>query len=116
MTLPEPRRLAGACGLLGLALALGAGPAGAADPAAGRDKAQLCQVCHGLDGLGKMPDVPNLAGDSEIYLAKQLMDYRSGARRHEQMSIIASGLSEQDIADLAAYYASIEVAVTVPAY
>ena len=117
MKLREPRRLARACGLLALALALDAAdPARAADPAAGRDKARQCQTCHGLDGVGRMPDVPNIAGDSEIYLAKQLKDYRSGERRHEQMSIIAASLSDQDIADLAAYYASIEVAVTVPEY
>ena len=61
-----------------------------------------------------MPEVPNIAGDGEIYLAKQLKGYRSGERRHEQMSIIAASLSEDQIADLAAYYASMEVAITVP--
>ena len=115
MKLREQRRLVRAGGLLALALALGAGgPARAADPAAGRDKARVCQVCHGMDGIGRMPDVPNIAGDSEIYLAKQLNDYRSGERRHEQMSIIGAGLSDQEFADLAAYYASMEYAVTVP--
>ena len=90
------------------------GLATAADPAAGREKARQCQTCHGLDGIGKMPDVPNIAGESEMYLTKQLRDFRSGERRHEQMSIIASALSDEDIADLAAYYASIEFSVKVP--
>jgi cytochrome c553 len=72
------------------------------------------QTCYGLDGAGRMPEVPNIAGDIEIYLAKQLKGYRSGERRHEQMSIIAASLSEDQIADLAAYYASIKGAITVP--
>jgi cytochrome c553 len=100
---------------LGVAFVIGAaGPASAADPAAGRDKARQCQTCHGLDGVGRMPDVPNIGGESEIYLTKQMRDFRSGERRHEQMSIIAGGLSDDDIADLAAYYASIEFTVKVP--
>ena len=57
---------------------------------------------------------PNIGGESAIYLTKQLQDFRSGARQHEQMSIIASGLSDEDIADLVAYYASIEFTVKVP--
>jgi cytochrome c553 len=109
-------RVPAAC-LLGMAFAMyAAGPVSAADPAAGRDKARQCQTCHGLDGVGRMPDVPNIAGESEMYLTKQLGDFRSGERRHEQMSIIAGGLSDDDIADLAAYYASIEFTVTVPDY
>jgi cytochrome c553 len=110
------QRASSAC-LLALALVLsGADRARAADPAAGREKAMQCQTCHGLDGVGRMPDVPNIAGESEMYLTKQLQDFRSGARRHEQMSIIAGALSDDDIADLAAYYASIEFTVKVPEF
>ena len=89
----ERRARAGAACLLCMALAIGAtGPARAADPAAGREKARQCQTCHGMDGVGRMPDVPNIAGESELYLTKQLRDFRSGERRHEQMSIIARAL------------------------
>lgn len=86
----------------------------AAEAAAGKIKAQMCAVCHGLDGLGKNPDVPNLAGESPIYVTKQLKAFRSGERKHEQMSIIAAGLSDEDIADLAAWYSGLKVTVEMP--
>jgi cytochrome c553 len=99
-------------GLLGVAiLAL---DAKAADARAGRQKAQMCQTCHGIDGVARLPDAPNIGGESEIYLTNQLTAFRSGARQHEQMSIIASGLSDEDIADLAAWYSSIKFSVTLP--
>ena len=111
----EPGPRAAVSCLLGLALAIGATDVAlGADPAAGCEKARQCQTCHGMDGVGRMPDVPNIAGESELYLTKQLQDFRSGERRHEQMSIIAGALGDDDIADLAAYYASIEFTVTVP--
>jgi cytochrome c553 len=86
----------------------------AADAAAGRQKAAMCQTCHGIDGVGKLPDVPHIAGENTEYLVSQLDAFRSGKRQHEQMSIIASGLSDEDIADLAAWYSSIQFTVTVP--
>ena len=82
--------------------------------AAGRQKAMACQTCHGLDGLSKMPDAPNIAGDPEDYLVRQLTAFRKGERKNEMMSIVVQPLSDQDIADLAAYYAAIEVTVKVP--
>ena len=84
------------------------------DPAAGREKAKVCRTCHGMDGVGKLPNVPNIGGESDFYLTKQLKAFRKGDRRDEQMAIIARDLSDQDIADLAAYYASIEFTVKVP--
>lgn len=90
------------------------GLAHAADPAAGKNKAKVCQICHGIDGVGKMPNVPNIAGESEIYLTKQLKAFRSGERQDPQMSIIAKPLTDEEIANLAAWYASIEFSVTVP--
>ncbi len=81
---------------------------------AGREKAVQCAVCHGIDGLAKRPDVPHIGGESALYLKKQLEDFRSGARHHEQMSIIAKGLNEADIADLIAWYASLEISVKMP--
>jgi cytochrome c553 len=96
------------------ALLLVAPDALAGDAAAGRVKAQQCQACHGIDGVGKMPDVPNIGGESADYLTRQLEQFRSGDRKHEQMSIIASGLSDEDIGDVAAWYSSIQFEVTVP--
>jgi len=86
----------------------------AGDVAAGKTKAQMCAICHGLDGLATMPDAPHIGGESTIYLERQLKAFRSGERKHEQMSIIAQGLSDQDIADVVAWYSSIKVSVTLP--
>ena len=86
----------------------------AGDVKAGRQKALQCQTCHGMDGASKMPEAPSLAGQSEIYLVKSLQDYRSGARKNEMMSIVIETLKDQDIADLAAYFAAIPVTVGEP--
>jgi len=83
----------------------------AGDIAAGKKKALACQTCHGLDGLSKLPEAPNLAGQPVTYLVKSLDEYRKGVRRNDMMSIVAPALSDQDIADLAAYYSSIEISV-----
>jgi len=93
----------------GALLLLLATAAGKADPQAGRAKAAACSACHGPLGLSQMPDAPHLAGQPEVYLAEQLKAYRSGKRSHEVMNVAAKGLADADIADLAAWYASIEV-------
>jgi|ERR1700751_2785776 cytochrome c553 len=84
----------------------------AGDVAAGRQKALMCQTCHGLDGKAKIPEAPSLAGQSAIYLAKALNDYRSGARKNDMMSLVAPTLKDKDVEDLAAYYSAIEVTVS----
>jgi cytochrome c553 len=99
---------------LAIAIAAIAGPALAADPAAGRKKAVRCQACHGLDGVAKMPNVPHIAGESEVYLSKQIKAFRSGERKDPQMTLMAKNLSDDDIADLAAYYARIEFTARIP--
>ena len=81
---------------------------------AGRQKAAQCQTCHGLDGLSKLPEAPNIAGDPEQYLVRQLNAFRKGERKNEMMSLVAQPLSDEDVADLAAYYAAIEVTVKLP--
>src|SRR5215472_16430342 len=95
-------------------VATGAPPAAAGDVKAGRQKARQCQTCHGLDGQAKLPGAPNLAGQDESYLAKTLKDYRGGVRQNEMMSSVARNLKDDDIADLAAYYAAIPVTVGLP--
>jgi cytochrome c553 len=82
-----------------------------ADPAAGRQKATPCRPCHGLDGLSRRPDAPNIAGQVEMYLRDQLRKYRSGERPHPVMSVVTRGLSDSDIEDLAAFYAGIRIHV-----
>ena len=90
-------------------------PAVAGDAAAGKAKAQaMCQTCHGMDGIATIPMAANLSGQQEGYLIAQLEAYRAGKRQHEQMSIIASSLSDDDIENLAAWYSRIKVTVEVP--
>jgi cytochrome c553 len=92
-----------------------ASPALAADPAAGRKvAAATCAVCHGIDGLAKNPEAPHLAGENPTYLIKQLKAFKSGERKHEQMSIIAEGLNDDDMANVAAWYSKIKVTVEMP--
>ncbi len=86
----------------------------AGDTALGRHKAKACAACHGIDGVAKMPHVPNIAGESTIYLEKQLKAFRSGERHDPMMSIIAEGLSDDDIANISAWYAAIKIEVTLP--
>ena len=86
----------------------------AGDARAGRQKLTTCQGCHGLDGLSKNPESPNLAGQIESYLVRSLTAYKSGERKNESMNIVAKDLSDEDIADVAAYYASIQVDVLPP--
>ena len=67
-----------------------------------------------MDGIAKNPLSSNLAGQSEVYLTRSIKAYQSGERKNEQMSVIAPSLSEEDIADLVAYFSSIKIKVEVP--
>lgn len=110
-------RSATAIGAGALALALVAGfgaPAAAADAAAGRKKAGLCAACHGEDGLSVQPNAPHLAGQPAAYVAEQLRLYRSGKRPNEVMGVVAKPLSDADIDDLAAWFASIGIEAKPP--
>ena len=83
----------------------------AGDVKAGRGKAMMCQACHGLDGLSKTPDAPNIAGQIEPYLVTQMQAFKSGTRKNDAMSVVAPSLSDKDIEDLAAYFAAIEISI-----
>lgn len=85
-----------------------------ADPAEGRKLAAQCKTCHGLDGIAKIPIAPHLAGESQIYIEKQLKAFRSGQRENEMMSVVAKNLTDQQISDLAAWYQSIEITAKMP--
>lgn len=88
--------------------------AAAGDPATGRLRANTCNVCHGANGMGATPDAPHLAGQPALYLAAQLRAFRSGARRHEIMNVMAKPLSDEDIEHLAAWYSSLQIEVKAP--
>ena len=74
----------------------------------------MCAVCHGEFGVSILPNAPNLAGQPEIYLAEQMKAYRSGRRANEIMSVIAKPLTDVEIADLSAWFASIRFEVKPP--
>jgi len=94
---------------LALLLLVSAGTGAWAQAEAGRDKARACAVCHGPLGIAVLPTAPNLAGQPASYLADQLKAYRSGKRVNEMMTLIAKPMSDEDIAALSAWYASIVV-------
>lgn len=98
-------------------LTVAAAPAArAGDVKAGAGLVEKCQTCHGVDGLAKIVEAPNLAGQNEQYLVKQLTAFKTGERQNQMMSLIAPALSDRDIEDLASYYAAIEIkVVTIPA-
>jgi cytochrome c553 len=90
------------------AAVLAAGPAAAADIAAGKKKAQeVCAACHNMDGISTIADYPKLAGQYPDYMAKTLRDYKSGARKNPIMAGMAQGLTQKDIDDVSAYYSSL---------
>ncbi len=82
----------------------------AGDAEAGAQKAAVCGACHGMDGNSFNPEWPSLAGQSAEYIAAQLALFKSGTRDNVLMSPNASILSEQDMADLGAYYARLKPA------
>ena len=91
----------------GLFLSTGGAMAGG-DPDKGKEKSQTCVSCHGETGMSISPQYPNLAGQYEDYLVQALSDYRDGDRDNAIMKGFATGLSDEDIDDLAAYFASQE--------
>jgi cytochrome c553 len=95
--------------LLFTTLAVCAAPAFAkGDVEAGKAKAVVCQACHGPDGnAGTDPQYPRLAGQYHDYLARALHEYKSGGRKNPIMAGFVTTLSDQDIENLAAYYASL---------
>jgi cytochrome c553 len=92
--------------MLGLALGLSSTVMAAGDAAAGKSKSAMCAACHGVDGNSLSDGFPKLAGQSEQYISKQLADFKSGARQNAIMAPMVAALSEQDMADLGAYFAS----------
>jgi len=82
--------------------------ASAGDPAKGREKTQMCEGCHEIPGwrtaFPEVYHVPKIAGQNEAYIVAALKEYRSGDRSHPSMRGIATPLSDEDIANLAAYY------------
>lgn len=83
----------------------------AGDAASGQGKVAVCSGCHGADGNSMIPSFPKLAGQGEVYLVNQLKDIRDGARNVPQMMGILTDRTDQDLADMAAFYSTQKVTV-----
>ena len=93
--------------LTGLAISVAASAwAEGGNAEAGKTKSATCSACHGADGNSVNPEWPKLAGQHPSYIAKQLANFKDDARSNPSMSPMAKPLSEQDMADLAAYFSS----------
>jgi len=88
------------------ALLFASASAMAGDAAAGKAKSAICASCHGATGKSLNPLWPNLAGQKEQYLAKQIKAFRDGTRQDAMMAPMVAALSDADIANLAAFYAA----------
>ncbi|MGY6216158.1 c-type cytochrome [Methylolobus aquaticus] len=92
-----------------LIVALGSGPAAAANPEAGKATVEsVCAACHGITGISAGDAFPNLAGQKESYLRSALTAYREGTRKAPIMNNMAASLKDEQIADIAAYLSSLK--------
>jgi cytochrome c553 len=81
--------------------------ANAADIAAGKEKAELCVGCHGEGGISQMENIPSLAAQPDQFIQWQLVFFRAGTRKNEQMQPIVEQINNDDIRNLGAYFASL---------
>lgn len=82
------------------------------DAAAGQAKAAVCSACHGMDGKGILPLYPNIGGQGEAYMYKQILDIKEGNRTVVEMAPFVTALSDQDMLDLSAFYGSLPKQLT----
>src|SRR5215213_9323373 len=82
-------------------------PARAADLAAGKEKAELCITCHGEGGISETEKIPSLAGQPDLFIQWQLVFFRAGTRKSEEMQPVVEPLNNEDIRNLGAYFASL---------
>jgi len=78
------------------------------DAKKGKAKAMMCASCHGAKGISSAPMWPNLAGQKAAYLVKQMKDFKSGKRKDASMAGMVAGLTQADMENIAAYYASLK--------
>ena len=89
-------------------LSVSAFSANAADIAAGKAKSAMCAACHGANGISAIPMYPNLAGQKEAYLIKQMKAFKNGTRKDPIMAPMTAALSNADIINISAFYASLK--------
>jgi cytochrome c553 len=118
-TAAAPRRRGGSA-LLAAVLCAGAplvhaqAPPGAQAGSARPAVALQCVACHGPLGISSAPDAPHLAGQPALYLSAQMKAFRSGARKHEVMNVVARPLSDGDIDAMATWFSSIKIEARSP--
>lgn len=95
-----------------IGLCVVAAPASAADIAAGQARAEVCQACHGEKGVSENSAIPSLAGQRDKFLQWQLVFFRSGRRANEIMGPMAADLSDEDVRNIGAYFASLPAGKT----
>jgi cytochrome c553 len=95
-------------------VALLSSPLHAADLVAGKEKAELCSGCHGEAGISQTENIPSLAAQRDAFIQWQLVFFRSGTRKNEQMQPIVDQLSNEDVRNLGAYFASLPPAPKKP--
>lgn len=100
-----PQQIADVAAFYAAFRATGEAPSGRSPPAP-------CVDCHGADGIARIPDAPNLAGETAMYVDTQLKAFRSGKRVHEIMSPVAAALSDSEIRELADYYGATRLTVS----
>src|SRR6201996_8250343 len=106
--MPIMRRQLRVFSLLTFGVSLVVAPGYAADvPAAIKDKAEICAGCHGENGISQTENIPSLAGQQDQFIQWQLVFFRSGARKNEQMQPIVEQIENEDIRNLGAYFASL---------
>jgi cytochrome c553 len=102
----------------GVVSAVAAQDAPAPDPEAlkdGRSVAGMCRTCHGLDGLARIPIAPHIGGEPVDYLIAQLTAFKTGAREHEMMTVVARSLSDDQIGKVALWFSHFDATGTLPA-
>jgi cytochrome c553 len=94
-------------GALSVAFLVGGSFAQAADTSAGKEKAEMCAACHGEGGISQTENIPSLAGQPDQFIQWQLVFFRSGARKNEQMQPIAEQVGNDDVRNIGAYFAAL---------
>jgi cytochrome c553 len=115
--MPIMRRRLWGVGMLVSVMCLAAGrmaPIHAADASAGKEKAEICAGCHGENGISQTENIPSLAGQQDQFIQWQLVFFRGGARKNDQMQPIAEQISNEDVRVLGAYFASLRPPVKIP--
>ena len=90
-----------------LALSLAATPAAAIDKTQTQDLMVQCAACHGADGIARASDVPDLAGQHDVYIYNQLKAFKSGKRKHKEMQYLGRHMTDEEMQAIAEYYSSL---------